>query len=241
MSEIKPYEDEEGKKKQVAKMFDNIAWKYDFLNRFLSLGIDRRWRKRAIRLLAKDRPSEVIDVATGTGDVAIEIAKQLPDAKVTGVDIANKMLEIGRKKLLKRELDDRVALLYGDSEALEAADNTYDAATVAFGVRNFENLEKGLDEIYRVLKPGGKVVILEFSKPRMFPLKQGFNLYFRYILPFIGRITSKDPKAYKYLYESVQVFPDYERFEHVLQKCGFKNTNYKSLTAGICCIYEGEK
>ncbi|TVR86043.1 MAG: bifunctional demethylmenaquinone methyltransferase/2-methoxy-6-polyprenyl-1,4-benzoquinol methylase UbiE [Saprospirales bacterium] len=241
MSEIKPYEDEEGKKKQVAKMFDNIAWKYDFLNRFLSLGIDRRWRKRAIRLLAKDRPSKIIDVATGTGDVAIEIAKQLPDAKVTGVDIANKMLEIGRKKLQKRKLDDRVTLVYGDSEALDAADNTYNAATVAFGVRNFENLEKGLDEIYRVLKPGGKVVILEFSKPRMFPLKQGFNLYFRYILPFIGRITSKDPKAYKYLYESVQVFPDYERFEHVLQKCGFKNTNYKSLTAGICCIYEGEK
>jgi demethylmenaquinone methyltransferase / 2-methoxy-6-polyprenyl-1,4-benzoquinol methylase len=241
MSEIKPYEGEEGKKKQVAKMFDNIAWKYDFLNRFLSLGIDRRWRKKAIRRLVRDKPAHIIDVATGTGDVAIEIAKQLPDSKVTGVDIANKMLDIGRKKLEKKGLSDRIELKYGDSEALEAEDNTYDAATVAFGVRNFENLEKGLTEIYRVLKPGGKVVILEFSKPRMFPLKQGFNLYFKYILPFVGKITSKDPKAYKYLYESVQVFPDYERFEHVLQDRGFKNTNYKILTAGICCIYEGEK
>ncbi|TVR77667.1 MAG: bifunctional demethylmenaquinone methyltransferase/2-methoxy-6-polyprenyl-1,4-benzoquinol methylase UbiE [Saprospirales bacterium] len=241
MAHIKPYEEEGSKKEQVARMFDNIAWKYDFLNRFLSLGIDKRWRKKAIRRLNSHQPEYILDVATGTGDVAIEIARQFPNAEIKGVDISQKMLDIGNKKLEKRGLLDKIELVFGDSENLSFSDHTFDAVTVAFGVRNFENLEKGLKEIYRVLKPGGRVVILEFSRPRMFPLKQIFNTYFKYILPTIGRLTSRDPKAYKYLYESVQVFPDYDRFTSVLMKCGYTNSEYKILTTGICCIYEGEK
>lgn len=241
MEEVKPYGEDGAKKKQVAKMFDNIAWKYDFLNRFLSLGIDRIWRKKAINVLKESEPGLVLDVATGTADVAIEVGRNLPEAKIIGVDISTEMLHIGQKKISKMKMADQISLAYGDSEDLGYEDNYFDAVTVAFGVRNFENLEKGLAEIHRVVKKGGKVVILEFSKPRVFPLKQLFNLYFRYILPTIGKITSKDPKAYKYLYESVQVFPDYERFVSVLKKTGFQNSNYKILSAGICCIYVAEK
>jgi len=241
MAEIKPYEDGTGKKEQVAKMFDNIAWKYDFLNRLLSLGIDKRWRKKAIQLLKHDQPTEILDVATGTADVAIEIAGKLPESKITGIDISNKMLEMGRKKIEKKNLSKNIKLLYGDSEDMGFEDDQFDAITVAFGVRNFENLAKGLEEMYRVLKPGGKVVILEFSKPRVFPLKQLFNLYFKYILPTIGKLTSKDPKAYKYLYESVQAFPDYDRFLSVLNNIGYKKSKYIIMTAGICCIYTAEK
>lgn len=241
MAEIKPYEDGTGKKEQVAKMFDNIAWKYDFLNRLLSLGIDRRWRKRAIRLIEKENPLTILDVATGTADVAIEIAAKLPKAKITGVDISNKMLDIGRKKIENKKLLDHIELLYGDSEDLGFEDATFDAITVAFGVRNFENLSKGLEEMHRVLKPGGKIVILEFSRPRIFPLKQLFNLYFKHILPSIGKLTSKDPKAYKYLYESVQAFPDYDRFLSVLNNIGYKKSKYIIMTGGICSIYTAEK
>nr|MBS0037785.1 bifunctional demethylmenaquinone methyltransferase/2-methoxy-6-polyprenyl-1,4-benzoquinol methylase UbiE [Saprospiraceae bacterium] len=241
MEEIKPYREEGGKKQQVAKMFDNIAWKYDLLNRLLSLGIDRRWRKKAISLLDHDRPGLVLDAATGTADVAIEIAERMPDAKVIGVDISTKMLEIGKSKIAKKNLEKNIELAYGDSESLDYPDNHFDAVTVAFGVRNFENLEKGLREIYRVVKPGGTTVILEFSKPRRFPLKQSFNLYFKHILPTIGKLTSKDPRAYKYLYESVQAFPDYERFLSVLREVGYKKSEYIILTAGICCIYKAQK
>ncbi len=241
MEEVKPYDREEDKKKQVANMFDNIAWKYDFLNRLLSLGIDKRWRKKAISTLENGSPARVLDVATGTADLSIELARRLPESQITGVDISEKMLDIGRKKVVKKKLDQRIELLYGDSEALEFPDHHFDAVTAAFGVRNFENLEAGLQEMNRVLKPGGQLVVLEFSRPRIFPLKQLFNLYFRYILPTVGRLTSKDPRAYKYLYESVQAFPDYDRFLSVLKKLGYKKCEYIILTAGICCIYKAIK
>lgn len=243
MKEVTPYDEvQESKKGQVSKMFNKIAPHYDFLNHLLSLGIDRQWRKKAIAELADHRPLDlVIDIATGTADVAIEMAKTLRPTKIIGVDIAQEMLDIGDKKILNKELQEIISLELGDSEALRFSDNEADAVTVAFGVRNFENVPKGLSEIYRVLKPGGKFVVLEFSKPTIFPLKQGYNTYFKYILPFIGRITSKDPKAYTYLYESVQAFPDGKGFTQLLENEGFKDTKWRSLTLGICSIYTAIK
>ncbi|MCB0621072.1 MAG: bifunctional demethylmenaquinone methyltransferase/2-methoxy-6-polyprenyl-1,4-benzoquinol methylase UbiE [Saprospiraceae bacterium] len=222
-------------------MFDNIAPSYDLLNRLLSLGIDRSWRKKAIRLLDPAKAKTVLDVATGTADVAIEIARQLKPEKIIGVDIAQQMLEIGREKVSKRGLAEVIELQLGDSENLPFESNTFDAITVAFGVRNFEDLGKGLSEMQRVLKPGGKLVVLEFSRPRIFPFKQLFNLYFRYLLPLIGRLTSKDPKAYSYLYESVQAFPDRENFVTELGKAGYTEASYRPLTLGICSIYSASK
>ena len=239
---VNPYKESELEKKtQVRNMFNKIAPFYDFLNRFLSLGIDTLWRKKAIRLLRKDNVKDLLDVATGTADLAIEAAKQLKSDRIVGLDIAEEMLRIGRKKVDKRQLSDRIELVTGDSESLPFENFSFDAVTAAFGVRNFENLEKGLSEMYRVLRPGGKMVVLEFSKPTVFPFKQFFNLYFKHILPVIGRVKSKDPRAYKYLYESVQVFPDYDNFVAVLNNLGFKNCKWKALSLGICCIYSAEK
>lgn len=238
---VVPYKEEKSaKKEQVARMFDNISRNYDFLNHFLSLGIDRGWRKKAIALLRSSQPKEMLDVATGTGDFAIAALKLNPD-KITGVDISEGMLEIGRKKIAQRGLSDRIVLLAGDSENLPFQENKFDAVTVAFGVRNFENLEKGLSEIYRVMKPGATLVVLEFSKPARFPFKQLYNFYFKAILPVIGRIVSKDKSAYTYLPESVQAFPDGKRFESILSQVGFKNTTCTSLTFGISSIYTGQK
>ncbi len=239
--EIKPYEREGSKKEQVSKMFNGIAPYYDFLNRLLSLGIDTIWRKKAINQLREDRPQQVLDVATGTADVALELARRLKPQKVIGLDISSQMLDIGRQKIAKRELDDTIELQLGDSENLPFANNTFDAITVAFGVRNFEHLEKGLQEMYRVLKPGGKLVVLEFSKPRVFPFRQLYDFYFRNILPAVGRLTSKDPRAYSYLYESVQAFPDREVFTSILSKNGYKSNQCIPLTLGICSIYTGQK
>ncbi len=241
--EIKPYQDDtSGKKSQVSKMFNNIAPYYDFLNRLLSLGIDTIWRKKAIRQLQGDPiPQVILDVATGTADLALEINKQLHPHSITGVDIANDMLEIGRKKIAKQHLSEVIRLQLGDSEQLAFEDNHFDAITVAFGVRNFENLSKGLEEMRRVLKPGGKMVVLEFSKPRIFPFKQLYHFYFKNILPFIGKFTSKDPKAYQYLYESVQSFPDGDRFTEILKNIGFKSNKCIPLSLGICSIYVAEK
>lgn len=238
---VKPYQEEGSKKAQVEKMFDNIARRYDFLNRFLSLGIDVYWRKRAIRQLRKDRPGQVLDVATGTADVALEIYRQLKPAKITGVDISENMLAIGREKILRKGLEEVITLENGDSENLRFADHSFDAATVAFGVRNFESLRKGLKEMNRVIRPGGKIVILEFSRPTVFPFKQLFQFYFRYILPVIGRITSRDPKAYKYLFESVQAFPQGQAFLDLLSETDFKNGKCIPLTLGVCSIYIAEK
>lgn len=239
---VKPYaKDADNKKSQVSRMFDRIAPYYDFLNHFLSLGIDTIWRKKAISQLADFQPRYVLDVATGTADLALEAHKQLNADKIIGIDISFEMLEIGRMKISKRGLENVIELKEGDSENLSFESNTFDAITVAFGVRNFENLEKGLEEMYRVLAQDGRLVILEFSKPRIFPFKQLFNLYFKYLLPLIGKFTSKDPKAYKYLYDSVQAFPDGDNFVTILEKTGFKSIQCISLSLGICSIYTGKK
>jgi len=239
--DIKPYEQEAEKKQQVSKMFNNISGKYDFLNHFLSAGIDRRWRKKAIAALKDIQPKIILDVATGTGDLALEAQKQLNPDKIIGIDIAVKMLDIGRGKINKKGLDEIITLEEGDSEKLPFEDNSFDAVIVAFGVRNFANVEKGLEEMIRVLRPGGKCVILEFSKPKVFPVKQLYNFYFSSILPGIGRLTSKDKKAYSYLYESVQAFPEGKNFEQLLQKLGLNHTTCEALTMGICSIYSGTK
>lgn len=238
---VVPYKEQQsGKKEQVAEMFNSISGNYDFLNHFLSLGIDILWRKKAIRLLKKDNPKMILDIATGTGDFAIEALKLNPD-KVIGVDISEGMLKVGREKLQRKNLDNKIDLLMGDSEKLLFDDNKFDAVIVSFGVRNFENLEKGLADMYRVLKPGGKTVILEFSRPSKFPFKHIYNFYFKAILPKIGRLISKDRAAYTYLPESVQAFPDGRSFENILEKVGFKNTQCKPLTFGVSSIYIGEK
>lgn len=238
---VVPYKEQStSKKEQVAQMFDNISPKYDFLNHTLSLGIDHVWRKKAIRLLKKDQPKLILDIATGTGDFAIAALKLNPD-KVIGVDISAGMLEVGKKKMIKRNLTDKIEMRLGDSEGLEFEENKFDAVIVAFGVRNFEHLEDGLSDMLRVLKEGGKVVILEFSRPRMFPLKQLYNFYFRWILPKIGRLISKDQSAYTYLPESVNAFPDGDAFLSIMKGVGYKETTCKSLTFGISSIYTGVK
>jgi demethylmenaquinone methyltransferase / 2-methoxy-6-polyprenyl-1,4-benzoquinol methylase len=241
--EVKPYEAAGSKKQQVSTMFDNIAGNYDFLNHFLSLGIDKIWRRKMISELDNVPHSSILDVATGTGDVAINTIKQLKDndIRIVGLDISPQMLNVGIKKIHNIGMSDRIEMLVGDSENLPFDGNKFDAITVAYGVRNFENLERGLSEMQRVLKPNGKLIVLEFSKPRTFPFKQLFNFYFKNILPLIGKITSKDNRAYTYLYESVQVFPDGQDFLKVMEKCGFKSTQCKSLTLGICSIYTGFK
>lgn len=222
-------------------MFDRIAPKYDLLNRVLSLGIDVWWRKKAIAYLKAARQAEILDVATGTADVAILMAKILNPKRIVGIDIANQMLEFGRVKIKDAGLQEVISLETGDSEHLRFETGTFDAVTVAFGVRNFENLEKGLAEMQRVLKPGGRVVILEFSKPHIFPFKQLYNSYFKYVLPLIGRLTSRDMRAYTYLFESVQVFPEGNQFTEILTKTGFNDPICERLTLGICSIYTATK
>jgi demethylmenaquinone methyltransferase/2-methoxy-6-polyprenyl-1,4-benzoquinol methylase len=242
MNEVKPYAEQSGsKKEQVSNMFNNIAPYYDFLNHFLSLGIDRGWRKKMIQEIQVQQPEKVLDVATGTADVAIALAKKLPQTDVVGLDIAVDMLNIGRKKVQQQKLGERVELISGDAENLPFEDNSFDAMTVAFGVRNFEQLSKGLADMKRVLKPGGRLVVLEFSKPRVFPMKQGFNFYFSTILPFIGKVTSKDPKAYRYLYESVQAFPDGADFLAELKRVGYSDLKQIPLTFGISSLYVAHK
>ena len=229
------------KKKQVAEMFDSIAGRYDFLNRFLSGGIDRWWRKKALRELKEIKPKTILDVATGTADVAIAAYNMLKPDKITGIDISEGMLELGRKKVQSLHLEEKIALQVGDSETINYPNSSFDAITVAFGVRNFEHLETGLTEMWRVLKPGGKISILEFSKPRMFGFRGIYKLYMRTVAPGIGKIFSKNKQAYAYLNNSVQAFPDREDFVAILNKAGFRKTYYKSLSLGICCIYCGSK
>lgn len=238
---VVPYkEDHAGKKEQVAKMFDSISGSYDFLNHFLSLGIDTVWRRKAIRQLQPQQPKLILDVATGTGDFAVAALRLNPD-KVIGIDISEGMLEVGRKKMLKRGFESKIELRSGDSEKLPFEENKFDAIIVGFGVRNFENLEKGLGEMFRVLKPSGKVVVLEFSRPTVFPLRQLFHFYFKFILPKIGRWVSRDSSAYTYLPESVQAFPDGQRFTSILTQVGFKSTTCTPLTFGISSLYTGVK
>ncbi|HYK76917.1 MAG TPA: bifunctional demethylmenaquinone methyltransferase/2-methoxy-6-polyprenyl-1,4-benzoquinol methylase UbiE [Daejeonella sp.] len=239
---VTPYtQSEAAKKEQVAAMFNNISKTYDFLNHFMSLGIDVIWRKKAIKELLAQRPRHILDVATGTGDFAFEAIRILKPEKITGVDISEGMLEIARQKIKKRKLEHVFEVSVGDSERLLFDADTFDAVTVAYGVRNFENLDQGLSDMLRVLKPGGKVVILEFSKPRVFPVKQLYNFYFKYITPAIGGLFSKDASAYTYLPESVAAFPDREAFIARMQQAGFSHAKCRPLTFGICSIYTGIK
>ncbi|RKR82547.1 demethylmenaquinone methyltransferase/2-methoxy-6-polyprenyl-1,4-benzoquinol methylase [Mucilaginibacter gracilis] len=239
---VTPYQNEQAtKKEQVADMFNNISKTYDFLNHFMSLGIDIIWRKKAINKLKADKPQLILDVATGTGDFAFEALKILKPKKIIGVDISRGMLDVADQKIAKRGLGDQFEVHLGDSERLLFDADTFDAVTVAYGVRNFENLQAGLADIHRVLKPGGRAVVLEFSKPKAFPIKQLYNFYFNYITPGIGKVFSKDARAYSYLPESVAAFPDGQAFVSLMDKVGFKNTKQTPLAFGICSIYTGVK
>jgi len=229
-----------GKKEKVRLMFNNIAGRYDFLNHFLSLGIDKCWRRKLIRLMGKHNPARILDVATGTADLAIAAAKIHPK-KITGVDIAEEMLAIGKLKVEKCRLQNLIDLQAADSENLPFADESFDAVIVAFGVRNFENLAKGLDEMYRVLAPEGYVYILEFSKPQKSPFKQLYGFYFNHILPVLGRIVSKDMAAYTYLPESVGAFPSGQEFIEVMKKAGFSHVSGSQFTFGVATLYSGLK
>jgi demethylmenaquinone methyltransferase / 2-methoxy-6-polyprenyl-1,4-benzoquinol methylase len=239
---VVPYKaSEHSKKEQVAEMFDDIAPRYDFLNRFLSVGIDKGWRRKALEELKPIAPQKILDVATGTADVAIMAARLLNPEKVVGIDISAKMLAFGRNKLLKEGLDGVIELQSGDSEAINFPDNSFDAVTVAFGVRNFEHLEKGLQEIYRVLRPGGKLVVLEFSKPKTKGIAQLYTFYMGMVAPEMGKLFSRNKDAYQYLNDSVMRFPEGEAFTAILGSTGFKETTCKRLSFGICSIYCGRK
>lgn len=241
MSKIKPYKNSDlGKKEQVTKMFDTISGDYDGLNRVISFGIDVTWRKRVVRLVEKAKPEFVLDIATGTGDLAIALAKTNAH-KIIGLDISSGMLEIGKQKILKKDLQNTIDMVLGDSESMPFNDNTFDAITVAFGVRNFETLEKGLAEILRVLKPNGIFVILETSVPTKTPFKQGYKLYTKYILPIIGKLFSKDQSAYTYLSESASVFPYGETLNNILREIGFINVEDFPQTFGVATIYTSSK
>lgn len=238
---VVPYADSElSKKEQVTDMFDKIAPQYDFLNHFLSLGVDLIWRKKAVKTLKGRGVKKLLDVATGTGDLAVAASKIDVD-EIIGLDISKGMLKLAEKKIVRKGLSDKISFELGDSENLRFDDHTFDAATVAFGVRNFGDLEKGMSEIHRVLNTNGKFVVLEFSKPRVFPIKQIYHFYFKYLLPIMGKLFSQDPAAYEYLPESVQAFPEREEFISVLNKIGFKETTFKPLTFGICALYTGIK
>ncbi len=238
VQKVVPFEGSKlSKKEQIAHMFDDIASRYDFLNHFMSMGIDVTWRKKALNLLKPLKPATILDVATGTGDLAIMAQRRLHPEKVTGIDISEGMLAIGREKVAKAGLSDKITLQQGDSETISFPDATFDAITAAFGVRNFENLEKGLSEMCRVLKPGGKAVILEFSNPTKTPVKQLYNFYFRYITPWIGKWIARNKAAYCYLPNSVKAFPQSQAMCDILHKVGFQAVTCKTLTFGICSIY----
>ena len=240
MSQITPYNNNDSKKEQVAQMFDNIAFRYDFLNSLLSLGIHKGWRRKCIKMLADKNPKHILDVATGTGDFAIAAMKLNP-SKIIGIDISEGMMKFGREKLQKLNLDKVITLQYGDAETCDLPDNSMDAITVGFGVRNFENLEKGLTNMLRILKPGGQLSVLEFSTPRQFPMKQFYKFHFKYITPSVGKLFSKDASAYSYLPESIKAFPDNERFTAILEKVGYKKTSFSSVGFGLAAIYMAEK
>ncbi|MFW5663438.1 MAG: bifunctional demethylmenaquinone methyltransferase/2-methoxy-6-polyprenyl-1,4-benzoquinol methylase UbiE [bacterium] len=228
------------KKEEVRGMFNKIAHRYDYLNHFLSLGIDKLWRKKLRRRLGQRNPQTILDVATGTADLAIELARLKPQ-KIIGVDIAETMLEMGDKKIVRKNLQDIITLQQADSENLPFADNSFDAATISYGVRNFETPLKGLKEIHRVLKPGGVLLILEFGIPRTFPVKQAYSFYFNFILPFWGRVFSGSYESYKYLPESVKTFPYGKAFTDLLDQAGFTQTRANPISQGITFLYEATK
>jgi demethylmenaquinone methyltransferase/2-methoxy-6-polyprenyl-1,4-benzoquinol methylase len=238
---IKPYKDSElGKKEQVAQMFDNISGNYDGLNRVISFGIDVKWRKKVLQLVSAKKPKTVLDIATGTGDLAILMTNTSAE-EIIGLDISAGMLEVGKKKIAEKKLDSKIQMVLGDSENIPYPDNYFDAITVAFGVRNFETLEKGLEEILRVLKPNGIFVILETSVPIKFPYKQGYAFHSKYILPLVGRLFSKDKAAYSYLSESANEFPFGEALNNILRKIGFIDVQHLPQTFGVATIYHASK
>jgi demethylmenaquinone methyltransferase/2-methoxy-6-polyprenyl-1,4-benzoquinol methylase len=238
---VKPYGNENtSKKEEVAEMFNNISKRYDFLNHFLSLGIDKIWRRKAVNMLRPLKPQRILDLASGTGDFAIESLKLNP-TEIVGMDISEGMLEVGRVKMKTKGYDNVITMRLGDSEDLPFEDGYFDALTVGFGVRNYENLEKGLAEMLRVVRKGGKIVILEFSKPKKFPVKQYYAFHSRYIIPFFGTRLSKDKKAYAYLPESVAAFPEGEALKEILRKVGYLNVESKLVSGGIATIYSGDK
>lgn len=239
---VTPYKDSErNKKEQVEHMFDTISGNYDGLNRVISLGIDQKWRKKVVQLVAEIKPASILDIATGTGDLAIQFAERISAKKIIGLDLSEGMLSVARKKVAGNTLYKNVEFTKGDSEALPFEKNSFDAITVSFGIRNFEHLEKGLEEIFRVLKPKGRFVILETSVPTKFPFKQGYYAYSKGILPVIGRLFSKDKVAYKYLSESAAVFPHGERLNNILRKIGFIEVKNKPQTFGVATIYTASK
>ena len=240
--EVVPYQQsEKGKKEQVAEMFNSIAFRYDFLNRFLTAGIDIQWRKKAIRQLKDIHPQLVLDVATGTADVAIMTHQMLKTNKIIGIDISEGMLELGREKLKKLNLTDHISLQTGDSETIHFPDNYFDAITVSFGVRNFAHLDKGMSEMYRVLRPGGKLVVLEFSRPKQPLFRKMCDFYTNVITPGVGKLFANNKDAYQYLNDSVQAFPEGENFLNIMHEAGFTQTYLKKLSFGICTIYCGSK
>jgi demethylmenaquinone methyltransferase/2-methoxy-6-polyprenyl-1,4-benzoquinol methylase len=238
---VTPYKNSDlAKKEQVAKMFDSISGGYDNLNRVISFGIDIKWRKKVLKIVSETNPKTILDIATGTGDLAIMMAV-IPNADITGIDISGGMLEVGRNKIQQKNLDNKIKLILADSEAMPFAENTFDAITVGFGIRNFEHLETGLAEILRVLKPGGVFVILETSVPEKFPFRQGYSFYTKNILPLIGRMFSRDYSAYGYLSESARVFPYGENLNNILRKIGFINVISMPQTFGVATIYSASK
>lgn len=237
---ITPYHTQEEKKAQVAQMFDNIANRYDLLNSLLSLGIHKGWRKKCVRLLEANSPKHILDVATGTGDFAIACARLNPES-IVGIDISEGMMHFGREKLKNLKLDHLITLESGNAETVTYSNESFDAIVVGFGVRNFQNLEKGLSNLYRMLKPGGQLIVLEFSYPTNFLVKSVYNFYFSFVTPLIGKLFSKDKRAYSYLTESVKAFPTNEKFTEILDTIGYRETSYKSLSMGIAAIYLGKK
>ena len=241
MSEtVKPYNTDKSKKEEVAQMFNNISARYDFLNHFLSLGIDHIWRRKAVNKLREIQPKRILDLATGTGDFAIALLKLNP-TQIIGMDISSGMLDVGKNKMKAKNVSHIIDMQLGDSENMPFEDGYFDAVTVGFGVRNYENLEKGLTEMLRVTRSGGKIVILEFSKPKRFPIKQAFGFYSRFIIPFFGKRISKDEKAYAYLPESVAAFPEGKAFTDILRKLGYKQVDATLVSGGIATIYSGIK
>ena len=240
-TKVTPYKNSElGKKDQVEQMFDKVSKNYDFLNRVLTFGIDISWRKKVVKVIAKNNPKQILDIATGTGDFAIMLAKLNPE-KVIGLDISQGMLDMGIEKIKNKKLDGLIDMIQGDSENMPFEDNSFDAITVGFGVRNFENLDKGLQEIKRVLKPNGVLTILETSQPEKFPMKQLFKFYSKFIIPTVGNLFSKDKNAYSYLPESAAAFPYGENFNNILLKNGFNSATNRSLTFGIAAMYTAKK
>jgi demethylmenaquinone methyltransferase/2-methoxy-6-polyprenyl-1,4-benzoquinol methylase len=238
---IKPFSAENSKKEQVSTMFNSIAKRYDLVNRVLSAGIDPVWRKKAINCFKSDRLHLLLDVATGTGDMAIRAAKMLQVHKIIGIDISDAMLEVGREKVEKEHFGSKIELVSGDSETINFPDNSFDGVMVAFGVRNFERLEKGLGEILRVMKPGARLVVLEFSQPVVPGVKQLYGWYMDSLAPMVASWFKQNKKAYQYLNKSAKAFPDREAFVTILKNVGYSDTSFKPLSLGICCIYEGRK